>query len=184
MALATMIKKLADAREAYESQLAEIGNDAKQAVAEYLGPVIPEGFAIAWRQYTPGFNDGEPCTFSVDTPDVFKLEKAEAHEGADEEDEQDEDDFDYDDVDGIGLTAKNYGRDHTTSGTHANDKAWSYTQEAEPVIEGLSIEAFDALAAAWADLPEDLLAKAFGDGAAIKIESGGKIVVNDYDCGY
>lgn len=65
MALDTMIKKLVDARKAYDAQLAELGKGSADAVAAHLAPKIPAGYYVTWTQGTPSFNDGDPCTFNV-----------------------------------------------------------------------------------------------------------------------
>lgn len=70
MALKTMIENLNKAREAYNKQLATLGKEAQKAVAEELGALVPDGCELRWTQYTPYFNDGEPCVFSVNEPYV------------------------------------------------------------------------------------------------------------------
>jgi len=35
----------------------------------------PDVYAISWKQYIPGFNDGEPCEFSTTEPELFFTEK-------------------------------------------------------------------------------------------------------------
>lgn len=51
----------------------------KAALAEFFA-AHPEAVAIAWRQYTPYFNDGDACTFSVHEPGV-KLASTKEDEG-------------------------------------------------------------------------------------------------------
>jgi hypothetical protein len=68
MALKTMIENLKKAREAYDKQLAALGENAQKAVVESLAELIPKGKVLVWSQYTPYFNDGEACTFSVRDP--------------------------------------------------------------------------------------------------------------------
>jgi hypothetical protein len=75
MALKTMIENLNKAREAYEAQLKGLGKQAKNAVVEFLAPHIPAGCELYWTQYTPYFNDGEACTFSVNEPKLRKIEE-------------------------------------------------------------------------------------------------------------
>lgn len=58
---------------------------AQQGPAEFLAALdralaVPGVEAIIWDQYTPYFNDGEPCEFSVNDPRIV-------FEGADEDDE-------------------------------------------------------------------------------------------------
>src|SRR5690242_19927821 len=45
-----------------------VKKEGQAAVKEMLESFFtenPEITAVRWRGYTPGFNDGEPCTFSV-----------------------------------------------------------------------------------------------------------------------
>lgn len=70
MARKTMIKNLIKARKAYEDQLASLKNDASKNVAQALAEFIPEGCSVKWNQYTPYFNDGNPCTFRADDPTI------------------------------------------------------------------------------------------------------------------
>lgn len=65
MALKTMIANLNAARQAYEDQLKALGSDAQRGVAEMLAEHLAEGCRLHWKQYTPYFNDGEPCVFRV-----------------------------------------------------------------------------------------------------------------------
>ncbi len=72
MALKTMIENLNKARAAYEAQLKTLGKDTAKAVAAELAPLIPEGCVLRWTQYTPYFNDGDACTFSVNEPQLCR----------------------------------------------------------------------------------------------------------------
>lgn len=72
MALKTIIENIQKAREAYEAALSEASEGLQESIAEFLADALskaPEQYvAIRWSQYTPYFNDGEPCTFSVRDP--------------------------------------------------------------------------------------------------------------------
>ena len=69
--------------------------------------------AIQWKQYAPGFNDGDPCTFNIYEVEV-KLNAAglalynpaapavEGAESNEDDDEDDEDEEDADFLDGLG----------------------------------------------------------------------------------
>jgi predicted SnoaL-like aldol condensation-catalyzing enzyme len=50
---------------AYKQAMQESGKEAvKELFSEFFG-ANPEIQAVRWRQYTPYFNDGEPCEFSI-----------------------------------------------------------------------------------------------------------------------
>lgn len=63
--------KLNDLKKEY-SELAkkEIFNSIKEFFEAY-----PEVYAIRWEQYTPYFNDGDACTFSVGDAEYFLTEE-------------------------------------------------------------------------------------------------------------
>lgn len=53
---------------------------------------FPDVAAVRWTQYTPGFNDGEPCTFGVHVSGVRLLSQMDS----DSSEESDEDDNEWD----------------------------------------------------------------------------------------
>jgi len=61
MALKTMLDNIKRARE-------QIKAEAAQEVTNHFKAVLPEGFELRWEQYTPYFNDGDPCIFGVRDP--------------------------------------------------------------------------------------------------------------------
>lgn len=72
MALKTMIDNLTKAREEYEKQKKSLGEDAIKAMCESFSAFLDKGLYIEWEQYTPYFNDGDACTFSVNEPQLYK----------------------------------------------------------------------------------------------------------------
>jgi hypothetical protein len=88
MALKTMLAKVKEARAAYKAALDEAGKDLQKSLAEYLAEALrqaPEEYvAVRWSQYSPYFNDGEACTFSVHEPFVLTTDsdEDERYEGA------------------------------------------------------------------------------------------------------
>ena len=84
---ADVIDNLTKAKEQY----VEAGKQAiKPAILDFIA-AHPEVHAIRWTQYTPYFNDGDPCEFRVCEPTV-QLYKAGTTE-PDEEEGDDEDGF-------------------------------------------------------------------------------------------
>ena len=170
MALATMIENLNNARNAYQAQLKEIGSKAKQAVAEFLAPNIPAGYAVMWTQYKPYFNDGDACTFSVHSPYLVELVKYEA-DGCPRH---------FDDCDAshyLNSFAQDYGQgDRTvTSGVR------SYQRRGIPLIDGYTVEQAKALGEAWDKIPEDLFEAAFGDHTRCSVNSAGVAEVTEHE---
>lgn len=63
-----LIDKIKALGESLAAQKAALVEEAKTTLAPALQEFLaanPEIRAIQWRQYTPYFNDGEPCEFSV-----------------------------------------------------------------------------------------------------------------------
>jgi hypothetical protein len=73
MALKTMVDRMTKAREDFEKTQKEISSKAKNEIAETFGGLLPKGFRITWTQYTPYFNDGEPCVFGVRTASILTV---------------------------------------------------------------------------------------------------------------
>lgn len=72
MALKTMLDKINEARAAYEKAMEEASSSIQEEIGKALAEAmktLPEEYThIKWRQYTPYFNDGDTCTFSVHEP--------------------------------------------------------------------------------------------------------------------
>ncbi len=60
-----LIKEFNDAKVAYTKLVSEKGKALLAAVFGQMFAVEPRIRRIQWRQYTPYFNDGEACEFSV-----------------------------------------------------------------------------------------------------------------------
>lgn len=72
-------------RDALTAQLKDVAKLAFREQSEALFAAHPGLQAFCWRQYTPYFNDGEPCVFSANT-DSLTLRFA----GDSEEDDEDD----------------------------------------------------------------------------------------------
>ena len=154
MALKTMIKMMSDARAAFEQTMDEATKTASTEVVAGLAAALPAGYEIVWMQYTPYFNDGDACTFSVNDPTLRKtLAEVDA-----EDDERDDDEGACLSTDGYDL--KNY----------VNDP-----------IDGFDADAFLALASLFKSLPEDLCLAAFGDHVKVVVRSDGTHAQNDHE---
>ena len=65
-----ILTQIAQARAEYERLM----NEAKEPMKGWLQTFIgsnPTIQGISWEQYTPYFNDGEPCVFSVNYPTFY-----------------------------------------------------------------------------------------------------------------
>ena len=71
--LKAVTKKADAAQKALKKELQAAFNEAAQAFFVQA----PDGTTLTWCQYTPYFNDGDPCEFAVNTPDIVVGEKEE-----------------------------------------------------------------------------------------------------------
>lgn len=83
------LQELVDMQAEFEKKIAASGEDAIKLECKKFFDDHPEILAIRWTQYTPTFNDGDPCVFSVSEP-MFKFRNEE-----DDEDEYLEDGFQH-----------------------------------------------------------------------------------------
>jgi hypothetical protein len=65
-----LFQELRDLKDAYDKKLSEAGEEAVKDAFKDVFDKFPEISEIAWCQYTPYFNDGDPCYFSVHDFDV------------------------------------------------------------------------------------------------------------------
>lgn len=193
MALQTMIDKLNTAKKTYDAQLKEIADQGKEEIGRHLAPLIPPGWALFWTQYTPYFNDGDACHFSV--RDVYLIPEAKIEDvrrsssaeedgfsirGAkerygkpDEECSRECDDYSRPKPRVPGLTG--YQRQEYEKRTH------TWTEAGFPSVEGYPVEKFDELAAAWNAIPEDVMERMFGDHARCVVKSDGTASADEYE---
>lgn len=144
----------------------------RKAVSKTAVPIIkaelkafleahPEVDALRWQQYVPGFNDGDPCTFSLCDLQLRLLETEEEQEDSEEDAEAEEDD-EYEDED--------------------SDEEWIDACSTEQIENKKLKAAFKKFSDRFAEL-EPILEEAFGSNAQITATRK-KITVEDYDCGF
>lgn len=86
----------------FEAYVEKAGKELRDEIRKTLDEVLklffdanPHVASISWRQYTPYFNDGDACEFSVGDP-VLTLRDAPSGDSSAEEDEEDQDGDDWD----------------------------------------------------------------------------------------
>lgn len=84
----TKMQQILNAKAEYEKTVAELGKAAVAEALKSLFDAYPELTAVRWRQYTPYFNDGDPCVFRLQDV-TFKQAQAEEPGEAEYEDEDD-----------------------------------------------------------------------------------------------
>lgn len=86
--MSKLFDELTALKEAYDTKLSEEGEDALKEVFKEFFDANPKAAAVSWRQYTPYFNDGDPC--------YFRVGEMSLHLHEDEEDEDYDPDGGYD----------------------------------------------------------------------------------------
>lgn len=85
------------ARAEFEAAKAALAANANGNFKKLIAPVFekyPDLHWFEWKQYTPYFNDGDPCTFSAETSYISASYGSDAK--ADESDDEDDDDNEVD----------------------------------------------------------------------------------------
>lgn len=194
MALQTHLDKILEAKKAYDSAVARLN---QKTIADALGEVIPEGFVLVFKTWTPGFNDGDPCTFTLGEPMlVTSMEPA----GDDYEDEDDDDGYESDDGDPGDEQPEEQEEPAVLSNTtrtefdldpYSDNGVWElplgdHNDTAELHKYGLTKKAAAEVWKLWKQLAEDetIIERAFGSDHVIAIHAGGKCEVDYYECGY
>lgn len=171
---------------------------AAQRPLEDLEPLIravlddPYIHSFGWTQYTPYFNDGEPCVFSVGTPwfrtvdDAKAAAEKRAEVKTDGHSNWDDDDDDEDDWRDDGSLDVAYGH-HPTLGKReyewdrprdyeTRQKVWGAYEGEHEVSFMACVALSDAIGS---DAFEDVLLVAFGDHCQVTIKATG-ITVDEY----
>lgn len=81
--MSKLFDELTALKEAYDTKLAEEGEEAVKELFKELFDKHPQLVSVTWRQYTPYFNDGDPC--------YFRVGEFETNFDEDEYDDEDED---------------------------------------------------------------------------------------------
>ena len=136
--MSKLFDELTALKEAYDEKLHNEGEDAVKELFKEFFDKYPKAETITWRQYTPYFNDGDPCYFSVHE---MTLEMNEDEEDGPEEGDEDEEDEDED--------------DDYSDGEY---DSYSLSLSEDPDLKKMG-EDFGALQ----DIPDDVLEHVFGD---------------------
>lgn len=158
-----------------EGDIAKGDKRVSQRPLSELEPLIravlddPTMKAFGWAQYTPYFNDGDPCTFSASQP--WFLTNA---------------DPDPDDVeDFYAYEISSYGDGHPSLGKKDGDWAgeWPNRKLVNETYEGPDEDRHDRAKALSDAIDggefEDVLLESFGDHASVRVTAGG-ITVDTY----
>lgn len=148
------IDELAKLNKKHREKMEKEGREAiKTVLTKFL---IEHNVRLYWTQYVPGFNDGEPCTFTMGSM-LVGFENPKPYVQTSYID-QEEDDVQFQDSDGIKYLDSYCLKDNKFK------------------------EDFKKLERAFQDM-EDVLESAFGCNVEINVTKD-KIIIEDYSCGY
>jgi hypothetical protein len=84
------IERAKQLKKEYEAAVKSVGQDGIKEVLAVLFEKFPEVQAVRWKQYTPYFNDGEPCHFNCQAGDCsISFGALKEDEDSDEYDDED-----------------------------------------------------------------------------------------------
>lgn len=152
-AVKSIWEKINEAKEVYDTLVDSVTDVDKAQLFKSIFEKYPMVSSISWRQGTPSFNDGEPCTFSVHEPSVVFsfLEPGETEPTE--------------------CECETYELDGWLSYDAKNRPAWATSE---------FFEAADAVADAHGAIPEDVMHHVFGDGVQIEVDARGITVEDVY----
>lgn len=79
-----LIQKIKDVKDNLNNLIDSAGSDIFRNAVQPIFDVDKEVKAVRWNQYIPGFNDGEPCTFSMGDIKVCYGDEKEADSESDD----------------------------------------------------------------------------------------------------
>lgn len=176
------MKALQNLKDEYEKALREKGQEImKGAVADFF-KANPKITGVMWRQYTPYFNDGDPCVFRLGDPSfaVSKVDVEDVPHSAGEDDGESGFYSSYD----FSLRDLNdrYYREHADAMRYAKEQ----NERVQALMDRLGIDrsvfvkAEESFQETVGGAPEDLFLAAFGDHKRVVLTPD-EIFVEDYD---
>ncbi len=150
-------------RDEYQKQVQQKGEELLKKEFKGFFEATPEIESVRWAQYVPGFNDGDPCTFTMGELTYRTVKEAKIQNEELEPDADDDIEYEYDE---------------------GYNSCWWY-QDDDGKKSGLTKETKDKLKkfAKLIDDSDSILELIFGENVQITA-SKDKIESSDYDCGY
>lgn len=161
----------------------------QELVGEVVSPLLafPGVTAVSWTQYTPYFNDGDPCEFSVNWPGIqFGLDPD------DDEDEEYDGSPGYDGYDLQRLVTVDDKRENVPTYYQSRPQDWydyvdRQTARRDHLLAlGVTAKSLKELGEelqgfqAWLENHEDFLEDAFGDHVRVTFRRNGAVDVDEY----
>lgn len=155
--MATTIQEIREAKQKYLTMVQDEGKAILKKTFKEFFDASPGVKAVTWRQYTPYFNDGDPCEFSAhDFELVFKGDASKEDEG-----------YGYE-----GPCPDGFSRE-----VRGCLPGWRDTTDAQYEEAGVSKAAFETLKECHDD---ELLETVFGDHVEVTATREG-FTVDEYD---
>ena len=157
------LKELQRMKEAYTHKLKTEGATIIKQIVNEVFSVMPEIYSFSWIQYTPYFNDGDPCIFCVHEPSAWYTKESM------EEDE-----------DGEGEINSWALSKYITENRPKPDDEYYYDEKLNAIEPARIVrlkECFDAI-----NNNEDLMEMSFGDGVSILFtRDSDEPIISEYD---
>lgn len=140
----------------------------------------PEVLGVGWAQYTPYFNDGEPCVFGIGEPYI-------ALDGVETKEEDHYFDYrwmedDHEETGRVWLSTYNSSFKDVVGERKYNWAAGQRSHEDCPVNPDLYWPIMNLFNAVGGGRCNDVLLQKFGDHANVVIDvKAGKVIVEEYD---
>jgi hypothetical protein len=159
------LQALTEELTAFKATFQEKAKTAIEATFKEFFVKFPEVSRIYWTQYTPYFNDGDPCTFSVNGVSIYLTKEGRAQFGLDPEDEGDEDDDGDEGGDLYSLSIWDRNAKETRYISPRAEELYSAVKEIDKGMQGV----------------EDALEVIYGDHVQVTIRRNGSSEVDEYE---
>lgn len=172
-----LAKEAEEKRASYKTRSATFKEELLVAFQEFFSKHSSFINAIKWKQWTPSFNDGDPCTFTMGDTEFRKTDMLQ---------------FLIDKVQAPKDKPLIYESDDHYSDDDETPKAerfstfsyvWSDIIDTVPPTLKTIYEDFRKIDTII-NINEDFIQEAFGGDVEITIMANGDVQIQDYDCGY
>lgn len=148
------IQRVLDKTRELQQEIKEVGQVSIKEMFTAIFEQAPAVTAVRWTQYTPHFNDGEPCVFGVHEPEVQFVE-------------------------GTFLSKKHERGSYPEEDEYANGDdyydLWTFRVQQKAVTDTVN-EAY----AVFQEI-DQVMQAVFGDGVRVTVTRDGDIEVEEYD---
>jgi hypothetical protein len=159
--MAKLFDELKALKDAYDTKLKSEGQAALKEAFKEIFDKHPRLESIMWVQFTPYFNDGDPCYFGVRDFDVSISEPEEKETSSASDDDED------------GSDEELYGEDYSYG-----DRIYAMQKSNDPDLKKIAEDVGDLNS----DIPDDVLESVFGDHCKVTAtREGFQITEFDHD---